>query len=231
MNPSPTTDIAGSSDVVLVGSGIMSASLGTLLKGLDPRLSIRVFEVTPELAREASDGWNNAGTGHAGLCELSYTPTREPDGSVKIGRALSIFEQFEHSKQFWAHAVESGMAGPTADFIHAVPHICFVQGTDDVELLRARDAALREHHFFRSSQFTTEPTTIGNWAPLVMEGRGGTLPVAATRIDGGTEVNFGLLARQLLGWPRRLEAGCVAEHHADRTQITPSERKAAALVS
>ena len=207
MNPSLNTAVAGSSDVVLVGSGIMSASLGALLKGLDPRLSIRVFEVTPELAREASDGWNNAGTGHAGLCELSYTPAREPDGSVKIGRALSIFEQFEHSKQFWAHAVESGMAGPTADFIHAVPHICFVQGGDDVELLRARDAALQEHHFFRSTQFTTEPTTIGNWAPLVMEGRGGTLPVAATRIDGGTEVNFGLLARRLLGWLGQQE-GC-----------------------
>ncbi|MFY8221070.1 MAG: malate:quinone oxidoreductase [Pirellulales bacterium] len=87
MNLSPNTAVAGSSDVVLIGSGIMSASLCALLKGLDPRLSIRVFEVTPELAREASDGWNNAGTGHAGLCELSYTPTREPDGSVKIGRA------------------------------------------------------------------------------------------------------------------------------------------------
>ena len=132
MNLSSTTAVADSSDVVLVGSGIMSASLGALLKGLDPRLSIRGFEVTPELAREASDGWNNAGTGHAGLCELSYTPAREPDGSVKIGRAQSIFEQFEHSKQFWAHAVESGMAGPTADFIYALPHICFVQGAADV---------------------------------------------------------------------------------------------------
>ena len=207
MSLTPTTAVADASDIVLVGSGIMSASLGALLKGLDPRLSIRVFEVTPELAREASDGWNNAGTGHAGLCELSYTPTREPDGSVKIGRALSIFEQFEHSKQFWAHAIESGMAGPTADFIHAVPHICFVQGADDVELLRARDAALREHHFFRSTRFTTEPTTIGSWAPLVMEGRGETSPVAATRTNGGTEVNFGLLARRLLGWLGEQE-GC-----------------------
>ena len=207
MNLSTTAAVADASDVVLVGSGIMSASLGALLKGLDPRLSIRVFEVTPELAREASDGWNNAGTGHAGLCELSYTPAREPDGSVKIGRALSIFEQFEHSKQFWAHAVESGMAGPMADFIHAVPHICFVQGADDVALLEARHAALREHHFFRATQFTTDPATILSWAPLVMEGRGDALPVAASRIDGGTEVNFGLLARRLMGWLGRQE-GC-----------------------
>ena len=83
-------------DVLLVGSGIMSASLAAMLKGLEPRLSIRVVEITPELSREASDGWNNAGTGHAGLCEISYTPAREADGSVKIGRALAIFEQFEH---------------------------------------------------------------------------------------------------------------------------------------
>lgn len=185
--------------MLLVGSGIMSASLAAMLKGLEPRLSIRVVEVTPEPSREASDGWNNAGTGHAGLCEISYTPTREPDGSVGIGRAVSIFEQFEHSKQFWAHAVASGMAGEPGGFIHAVPHICFVQGAADVDFLRARQAALSEHHFFRSMQITADPATIQGWAPLVMEGRD-RVPVAATRADGGTEVNFGLLARRLLGW-------------------------------
>jgi malate dehydrogenase (quinone) len=186
-------------DVLLVGSGIMSASLAAMLKGLEPRLSIRVVEITPELSREASAGWNNAGTGHAGLCEISYTPAREADGSVKIGRALAIFEQFEHSKQFWAHAVASGMAGEPGGFIHAVPHICFVQGAADVDFLQARQAALREHHFFRSMQITADPATIQAWAPLVMEGRG-PVPVAATRVDGGTEVTFGLLARRLLGW-------------------------------
>ena len=194
------------SDVLCVGSGIMSASLATMLKRLDPRLSIRVVEVTPELSREASDGWNNAGTGHAGLCEISYTPDREADGSVKIGRALSIFEQFEHSRQFWAYAVESGMAGEPGGFIQAMPHICFVQGADDVDFLKARQAALNEHHFFRALEITTDPATIGHWAPLLMEGRG-PVPVAATRADGGTEVNFGLLARRLLGWLASQE-GC-----------------------
>ncbi len=205
--PRPALSTASDScDVLLVGSGIMSASLATLLKGVEPRLSLRVLEVAPELSREASDGWNNAGTGHAGLCEISYTPAREPDGSVNIGRALSIFEQFEHSKQFWAHAAASGMAGEPAGFIHAVPHICFVQGADDVDFLRARHAALRAHHFFHPMQFTTDPDTIGAWAPLVMEGRG-PMPVAATRVEGGTEVNFGLLARRLLGWLAAQE-GC-----------------------
>lgn len=196
-----STSPAGSApdpcDVLIVGGGIMSASLATMLAGLDPRLSIHVLEAGNETAREASDGWNNAGTGHAGLCELSYTPAREPDGSVNIGRAVAIFEQFAHSKQFWAHAVATGMAG--AGFIHAVPHVCFVQGADDVALLAARHAALREHHFFRTMAYTADPATIGGWAPLVMEGRA-PRPVAATRADDGTEVDYGLLARRLLGW-------------------------------
>jgi malate dehydrogenase (quinone) len=206
MNPFQSTAMPTSTDVLLVGSGIMSSSLAAMLKELEPRLSIHVVEVTPELARESSDGWNNAGTGHAGLCELSYTPALEPDGSVKIGRTLSIFEQFEHSKQFWAHAVSCGMAGEPAGFIHAVPHVCFVQGDADVDLLQARQAALREHHFFRSMEITDEPATIQAWAPLVMEGRG-PARVAATRAAGGTEVNYGLLARRLLGWLAAQE-GC-----------------------
>ncbi|HBB74271.1 MAG TPA: hypothetical protein DC048_07455, partial [Planctomycetaceae bacterium] len=142
VSPSRSASAREPVDVLLIGSGIMSASLAALLKCLEPRLSIRVLEVTPDLAREASDGWNNAGTGHAGLCELSYTPAREPDGSIRIERTLSIFEQFEHSRQFWAHAVRSGMVGPPARFIHAVPHVCFVQGRDDVDFLVDRYEAL-----------------------------------------------------------------------------------------
>jgi malate dehydrogenase (quinone) len=216
-------------DVLLVGSGIMSASLAAMLKELEPQLTIRVVEITPGVAREASDGWNNAGTGHAGLCELSYTPAREADGSVNISRTLKIFEQFEHSRQFWAHAVAHGMAGEPAEFIHAVPHICFVQGEADAALLEARQAALREHHFFRGMEFTADPATIQAWAPLVMEGRG-PARVAATRAAGGTEVNYGLLARRLLGWLGAQEGcdlatGCRVtglrrEHDAWRVAVT-----------
>ena len=185
-------------DIVLVGSGIMSATLAVMLKRLDPRLRIQMFEITPELAREASDGWNNAGTGHAGICELSYTPTRDQSGRVPIDRALHIFEQFEHSKQFWGSMTADGMMGEPADFIHAVPHVCFVKGADDVDFLHARHAAMVEHHFFRGMTHTTDPSVIRQWAPLVMEGRD-ACPVAATTGEG-TEVNFGLLARRLCGW-------------------------------
>ncbi len=185
-------------DIVLVGSGIMSATLAVMLKRLDPSLRIQMFEVTPELAREASDGWNNAGTGHAGICEMSYTPSRDQNGGVPIGRALHIFEQFEHSKQFWGSAAASGIVGAPADFIHAVPHLCFVKGTEDVDFLQTRHAAMMEHHFFHGMTFTRDPSMIRQWAPLVMEGRE-PCPVAATT-GSGTEVDYGLLARRLCDW-------------------------------
>ncbi len=192
------TRIIDAPDVVLVGSGIMSSTVAVMLKRLDPRLRVQMVEVAPELAREASDGWNNAGTGHAGVCEISYTPTRDPDGHVPIARALRIFEQFEHSKQFWGAMAATGVVGDPTGFIHAVPHLCFVKGADDVDFLQARHAAMKDHHFFGGMQLTTDATVIRDWAPLVMEGRAPG-PVAAT-VGDGTEVNFGLLARRLCGW-------------------------------
>ena len=195
-------------DIVLVGSGIMSATLAVMLKRLDPRLSIQMVEMTSELAQEASNGWNNAGTGHAGICELSYTPARDQNGGVPISRALHIFEQFEHSKQFWGSATAEGMVGAAADFIHAVPHVCFVKGTEDARFLHDRHAAMKQHHFFRNMTFTTDSSVTQQWAPLVMEGRD-ACPVAATKGDG-TEVDYGLLARRLCGWLAQQERCSVA---------------------
>jgi malate dehydrogenase (quinone) len=204
MTPEPfektldSTPFADAHDVVLIGSGIMSATLAVMLKRLEPRLRIQLFEVTSELAREASDGWNNAGTGHAGICEISYTPARDKEGGVPIGRALHIFEQFEHSKQFWGALAAAGILGAPEDFIHSVPHLCFVKGAGDVDFLQARHAAMKEHHFFKKMTLTTDPSVIKGWAPLVMEGRASGA-VAATAGDG-TEVDYGLLARRLCGW-------------------------------
>ena len=187
-----------SSDVLLIGGGIMSATLGAMLKRLDPDIGIQMVEVCPELGSEASDVSNNAGTGHAGVCEISYTPDRGSDGHVPIDRALRIFEQFEHSKQFWGYAVAGGMVGASRDFIKPSPHICFMEGAEEVDFLQARHNAMKQHHFFRNMQFSADPKAINAWAPLVMEGRGPT-PVAATTGDG-TEVNFGLLARRFGEW-------------------------------
>jgi malate dehydrogenase (quinone) len=199
-------------DVILIGSGIMSANLAALLKRLDPKLTLQVYEVTEELAQESSHGWNNAGTGHAGICELSYTPKREADGTVNVAKVIGIFEQFEQSKQFWSYAVASGMMQNPREFINPVAHISFVHGPEQVDFLKARHAGMSAHHFFQDMVYTTDRATIGAWAPLLTEGRG-EVPIAATKMDTGTDVNFGVISRKLLGWLEQ-QPGCgVASGH------------------
>ncbi len=199
-------------DVILIGSGVMSANLGALLKRLEPALSLQVYEVTEDLAQESSHGWNNAGTGHAGICELSYTPKREADGSVNVAKAIGIFEQFEQSKQFWSYAVASGMVENPKEFINPVAHLSFVHGEEQVGFLKARHAGMSAHHFFREMEYTTDRATIGRWAPLLTEGRA-EIPIAATKMDAGTDVNFGVISRKLLGWLERQNGCGIASNH------------------
>jgi malate dehydrogenase (quinone) len=199
-------------DVVLIGSGVMSSNLGALLKRLQPDLSIQVYEVTDELAQESSHGWNNAGTGHAGICELSYTPKREADGSVNVTKVIEIFEQFEQSKLFWSHAVASGMVDEPKDFITPVQHLSFVHGQEQVDFLKARHAGMSAHHFFAPLEYSTDRETIGSWAPLLTEGRPSG-PIAATKMDTGTDVNFGAISRKLLGWLGKQDGCGVASGH------------------
>jgi malate dehydrogenase (quinone) len=190
----------------------MSANFGALLKRLDPKLTIQLYEVTDELAQESSYGWSNAGTGHAGICELSYTPFREPDGSMNVSKAVEIFEQFEYSCQFWSYAVESGMATDPKTFINSIPHISFVHGDKQVDFLRARHAGMAAHHFFSEMEYSRDRETIAHWAPLLVEGRG-EVPIAATKMNGGTDVNFGAISRQLLHWLAQQEGCAIATGH------------------
>lgn len=199
-------------DVILIGSGVMSANLAALLKKLEPALTVQLYEVTEGLAQESSHGWNNAGTGHAGICELSYTPHREKDGTVKVDNAVRIFEEFEHSLQFWSYALASGMVQNPSEFINPIPHVSFVNGAEQVAYLQARHKGLVAHHFFEGMEFTTDPAMVGAWAPLLMDGRGNE-PVAATKMDTGTDVNFGGISRKLLAWFGRQEGAAIATHH------------------
>ena len=183
-------------DVVLIGAGIMSATLGALLKALNPGLTIAGFERLDAVAAESSDAWNNAGTGHSAFCELNYTPER-PDGSIDIGKADVIAEQFEVSKQFWASLVQEGVLPDPAAFIHSIPHMSFVWGAANVDYLRRRHAALGHSPLFQGLEFSDDPAQIAAWVPLVMAGRDPAEPVAATRMTLGTDVNFGNLTRAL----------------------------------
>ncbi len=186
-----------STDVILIGAGIMSATLGTLLKELSPDLNITVFEKLDQAGAESSNVWNNAGTGHAALCELNYT-TENEDGSLDISKALTINEQFEVSKQFWSYLVNNDKIDNPSKFIRSLPHMSWVTGADNVNFLKKRFNALTESPLFKGMEYTEDADTLKEWIPLMMKERRLTEEVAATKVDDGTDVNFGALTEKLL---------------------------------
>lgn len=202
-------------DVVLIGGGIMSATLAVLLQQLDSSLKIQIVEALAEVARESSNPWNNAGTGHAALCELNYTSERD-DGSVDISKALEINQAFEHSRQCWASLVESGVLGDPADFIRNVPHMSFVRGGENCAYLRRRHETMRAHHFFDGMEFTEDRAQIAKWAPLLLDGRKDDTPMAVTRAATGTDVNFGALTSALVNHLDACPNVKIATHHQVR---------------
>ena len=183
-------------DVVLVGGGIMSITLATFLQELQPDWNIQLYERMDGVALESSDGWNNAGTGHSAFAELNYTPEL-PDGSIETKRAVGIAEQFEISRQFWSHQIREGRLSQPSDFINATPHMSFVWGDENIAYLHKRQQALVKNPLFHGMQYSEDPAQIRQWAPLLMEGRDPKQKVAATWMPLGTDVNFGVITRQL----------------------------------
>lgn len=184
-------------DMVLVGAGIMSATLAVLLKELDPNIRLEIVELQESGAVESSNPWNNAGTGHAGLCELNYTPDSK-DGHIDIKKAVTINTQFEVSKQFWAYLAGLEGFGNPRDYLNAVPHLSFVRGEKNVDYLKRRFDALKTHHAFENMVYTEDRATMAEWMPLMMPGRSPDEPIAATRAMNGTDVNFGEITNQML---------------------------------
>lgn len=184
-------------DITLVGGGIMSATLAMLLHQLDPHLHICMIEQLPEVALESSDALNNAGTGHAGYCELNYTP-KDKQGNVQVQRALEINAAFETSLQFWSHLVSSSPRIEPQQFINRIPHLSAVWGQKNIDFLQARYIQLKSHPQFSSMEWTNDNSTLEDWMPLMMQGRQPNFKLAATRIAQGTDVNFGALTRILV---------------------------------
>ena len=183
-------------DVILIGAGIMSATLGTMLKELVPEWNIKVFEKLGSAGEESSNEWNNAGTGHAALCELNYT-TEKPDGSVDISKAIDINEQFQVSMQFWSYLVNNKLIHNPQDFIMPLPHMSMVQGDKNVTFLKKRFEAMTKNPLFQGMEFSDDPKKLMEWIPLIMQDRPSNEAIAATKIDSGTDVNFGALTRML----------------------------------
>jgi malate dehydrogenase (quinone) len=186
-------------DVVLVGAGIMSATLGALLRLVEPDWSITLVERLDAAAAESSDPWNNAGTGHSALCELNYTPAK-PDGSIDIAKAINVNEQFQVTRQFWAYCVENGLLTDVRSFLNQVPHVSFVEGADNVDYLRRRYETLRRNPLFASMEFVDSPDEFARRLPLMSQGRDFSVPVGLNWTEQGTDVDFGSLSRQLLAF-------------------------------
>ena len=186
-------------DVLLAGGGIMSATLGMLLHQLDPSLNIVMVEQLSDVALESSAALNNAGTGHAGNCELNYTP-QAADGSINIQRALEINAAFEVSLQYWSHLVETGALPSPTQFINKTPHLSLVFGDKDITFLKQRFDFLSKHHLFESMQFSDDFAQLQAWMPLMMQHRSAKEHMAATRVEHGSDVDFGALAQHMVAY-------------------------------
>ena len=186
-------------NIVLIGAGIMSATLGVFLKRLMPHSTIHIYERMDKVGAESSAAWNNAGTGHSAFCELNYTPELE-DGSIDISKALRIGSSFEVSKQFWAYLLENNLINTQYPFINDVPHMSFVWGDENIDFLRKRYEALTKYPLFDEMEYAQDVAQIREWLPLMMEGRTDDEPIAVTRMDIGTDVNFGSITRGMIAY-------------------------------
>ncbi len=190
----------------------MSATLGTILKELEPTWEITVFEKLGKPGEESSNEWNNAGTGHAALCELNYTSEKE-DGSIDMSKAIKINEQFRVSMQFWSHLLKNDLIHNPQDFIMPLPHMSLVHGEDNVSFLNKRFKALSNNPLFKGMEFSDDPEKLKEWIPLVMQERETNEPIAATKIDSGTDVNFGALTRKLFNHLEDQDVDLNYNHH------------------
>lgn len=205
-------------DIALIGAGIMSATLATLLRELDPSLDMVMFERLEDCALESSHGWNNAGTGHAANCEMNYTPERD-DGTVDISKALEVNVEFDLSRQLWTHLVRKDAIPDPAAFIRSCPHLSFVVGDGNLAFLRKRYAAMSAHHCYQGMEYSEDRNEIAGWAPLVIDGRAEDEPVAATRMATGADVDYGALTHLLVGH-LTAQAGFSVHYRHEVTKLT-----------
>ena len=208
-------------DLICVGGGIMSATLALLVKLVNSNLKILILERLDEVGLESSGAWNNAGTGHSALCELNYTPVTE-NGAINAEKAYKICQQFEISKQFWSYLIEENLISNPKDFINTVPHHSWVTGSDNVAFLKKRFEALSKHFMFEDMLFTTAFDKMKEWFPLIMLERTDDEIMAATRVERGAEMNFGVLTKKLFSV---LEANydTPVHYHHEVLDIDPDE--------
>jgi malate dehydrogenase (quinone) len=220
--PTEINPLVPKTDVALIGAGIMSATLGIILKELNPDITIQIFEKLDQPGLESSDAWNNAGTGHAAFCELNYTP-QKAGGFIDISKAVKICHDYEVSREFWAYLVEKGYVTDPSTFIRSVPHMSFVWGSENVEYLKKRYELLSVNPLFSGMLYTEDRDQIKEWAPLIMHKRVPGAPVAATNMAIGTDVNFGSLTRQMISKLSSMP-GVTVHYNIDVYDIDPYKK-------
>jgi len=203
--------VSESVDVVLIGGGVMSATLGTLLKELQPDWKIVTFERLGDVAQESSNPWNNAGTGHSALCELNYMPDANDPA-----KAIGINEQFQVSRQLWSSFIDRGILDEASTFINSTPHMTFVRGEKDVAYLKQRYETLKQQPLFRGIEYSEDSRVINQWAPLLMQKRRKGEPFAATRVEAGSDVDFGSVTRQLFAYLEKQGAELRLNHEVKK---------------
>lgn len=208
------SDNTSKADAILIGAGIMSATLGVLLKELAPDWNITVFERLEAAGEESSNERNNSGTGHAALCEMNYT-IEQPDGTINIDAAIRINERFQLSRQLWAYLVDRNLISNPRSFITGLPHISLVRGKENIAFLKKRFAALSNHPLFQGMEYSDDPSQLREWFPLIMKDRSANEPVAATKIDDGTDVNYGALTRAMCDYLAREDVNIKYNHHVE----------------
>ncbi len=197
-------------DVILIGGGIMSATLGVIMKKLMPDAKISLYEKLDKVAAESTDGWNNAGTGHSAFCELNYTP-QQTDGTVNIEKALTIASSFEISRQFWAHLKSEGVL--TGSFIKTVPHMSFLWGEDNITFLKKRHEAMKAYALFENMEYSEDFDKVKSWVPMMMKNRAHDERMGVTRMAAGTDVDFEAIAKGLMEYLKKTDGVEVLTNH------------------
>ncbi len=197
-------------DVIIIGAGIMGATMGIMMKKLMPESKITIYEKLNQVAAESSDSWNNAGTGHSAFCELNYTP-QQKDGSINIDKALTIASSFEISRQFWAYLKEENVL--IEPFIKTVPHMSFVWGEDNIKFLRKRHEAMTKYALFEDMKYSEDFDEVAGWVPMMMKGRDRNERMGVTRMQAGTDVNFDVITKGMIAFLEKTDGVEVCLNH------------------
>eukprot|EP00440_Ansanella_granifera_P037345 gb/GFBE01040518.1/.p1 GENE.gb/GFBE01040518.1/~~gb/GFBE01040518.1/.p1 ORF type:complete len:563 (+),score=195.61 gb/GFBE01040518.1/:1-1689(+) len=192
-------------EVVLIGAGIMSATVGLMIKELEPEWKMLMFERLAAPGLESSNGFNNAGTGHAGFMEPNYTKeVLNPDGSLKTvttEKVTHVCEQFLSSRQYWEYLTRKSLLPNPDTWIHQTNHIALGVGKDQVEFIKKRYEAMKDHPLFNSMEICLpeEKAKAAQWAPLIVGGRDANEPICMTKVPHGTDVDYGALTKAKIG--------------------------------